>query len=718
MKKIIAIPVTLGLMVFCFGTGWTVAQTVGEKPIVRELFTAVSPDPLSAQQIQNELDPSLVRWRFVRVDLDRLTELESIVLNLFDDVTITAVREKVEHRSEGRYTWFGEVPGEEFNSVILTIENGDLVGGVRTDGKVYDVRPLGNGFHKVCQLDLSAFPRGSFSDVRLPDWDLGKTPEQWDSYNYRDDGETIDIMVVYTDDAARATSNINAEIQHAIDVANATYENSFISKRLRLVHTVEVNYVENGNPDADLDCITYNFAGCSLDGIHDLRDKHRADIVSFWVERMDGGTIGKAWVMHTISQGFEAAAFNVIQRRYAADPEFCLAHEVGHNMGAAHDTYVPNHAEGVFPYSHGYVWHWAGINCRPTIMAYYLYCTDNNYLDIQKIGYWSTPLITYQLFPSPAMPIGNADTADNARTLSETALHVANFRYGLRILRMAVTHVADNSIQYASWDGYSVNQWSFTGFSPIGGKSPEPPAMAEFMGRHYMAVKGASNNNIYLRFERNLGDWSSWETISGATTKSPALVAFNNRLYMSVKGAANNNIYLRSMDASWNWDSSWTLMTGQTPEAPALTVFNNRLYLFVRGAATESIYYRSMDTSGTWNSWSVVPSGTTLKSIGLSSFNNRLYVVVKGAANNYIYYRSMDSAESWSNWAVLSGQTTEAPSVTVITEYAGTKRLYVGVKGATNNNAYIRSMNLSGNWDSSWTMVPANTGKAPVLSVF
>jgi hypothetical protein len=159
MKKIIAIPVTLSLVVFCFGTGWAVAQTIpaGEEVAVRELFTAVSPEALSAQPIPDRPDREIVRSRFVRVNLDRLSELDSIALNFFDDVTITAVREKVEPRSEGRYTWFGEVPGKEFSSIILTIENGDLVGGVRIDGKLYHVRPMGDGLHIVRQLDPSAF---------------------------------------------------------------------------------------------------------------------------------------------------------------------------------------------------------------------------------------------------------------------------------------------------------------------------------------------------------------------------------------------------------------------------------------------------------------------------------------------------------------------------------------------------------------------------------
>ena len=110
--------------------------------------------------------------------------------------------------------------------------------------------------------------------------------------------------------------------------------------------------------------------------------------------------------------------------------------------------------------------------------------------------------------------------------------------------------------------------------------------MAVFMDREYMAAKGATTNNIYVKYQNSAGIWSPWEIISGSTGKSPALAAFNDKLYIAVRGAATSNIFLCSMDASENWGPSWTQIPGGTSEAPALTVFDNRLYLFVKGAAT------------------------------------------------------------------------------------------------------------------------------------
>jgi hypothetical protein len=305
-------------------------------------------------------------------------------------------------------------------------------------------------------------------------------------------------------------------------------------------------------------------------------------------------------------------------------------------------------------------------------------------------------------------------TPDTLYASTEGGLFKGLFKGGPPLLQIAVLNTGNNSINCGYWDA-----GNFSGLSPIGGASTEAPSITRFMDRQYMAVKGASTNNIYLRYQDSTGTWTPWEALSGSTSKSPAIAAFINRLYMVVKGGSNNNLYVRFMDASGTWDSSWTVISGQTTEAPALTVFNDRLYLFVKGAANNNIYYRSMDNFGIWGSWFMVPPGTTPKSIGLSVFNGRLYVFVKGTVNNFIYYRSMtsggwgDTPGDWGSWAALSGQTMEAPSVTVLDD-----RLFVAVKGLYTNNAFTRSMDLWGNWDTSWTMVPANTNKTPVLSPF
>ena len=81
--------------------------------------------------------------------------------------------------------------------------------------------------------------------------------------------------------------------------------------------------------------------------------------------------------------------------------------------------------------------------------------------------------------------------------------------------------------------------------------------------RLYMAVKGATTNNIYVRNSSTGtgGTWSGWTQMPGATTHAPALVNFNSRLYMFIKGGSSNKIYMASKNYLDTW-SAWTEISG------------------------------------------------------------------------------------------------------------------------------------------------------------
>ena len=391
-----------------------------EEGPVYELFSDMYlTDDLQVKQEQEKQDPTIVQIRYVQVNFDYLKEAESIVLNLFDHVYVTAVRERVEKRSKDRYSWFGQVAGVAPSHVSLVIENGNMAGNITIEGQIYQVRPVGDGVHSVREIDQSAFP------VEAPPVPVNLPLEEQDPQTLPpptlqfDDGSIIDVMVVYTDDVAAASPNILSEIQLAIDETNTSYANSGINQRLRLVHTVEVNYAETGDMSADLNCITSQDDGC-LDSVHTLRDSYDADMVSFWVEN-GGAYCGIAWLMTTVSGSFETHAFSVIDRQCATG-YYSFGHELGHNMGAHHDRYVTS-GQGAYPYSYGYVYtpdRWR------TIMAYNTQCADWGF-NCTRIQYWSNPDVNYNGVPT-GVPEGQFDSADNRRTLNNTAYTVANFR--------------------------------------------------------------------------------------------------------------------------------------------------------------------------------------------------------------------------------------------------------------------------------------------------
>lgn len=383
----------------------------------KELFTDASYDEdIYARLEKEKQDPAIVRGRCVRVKFDYLVGkdipygAEAIKLNLFYDVSHTVVKERVEKRSSGQYTWFGSIEDAEHSQVILVVENGSMAGNIRIEGNMYQIRKIGDGVHIICEIDQSAFPdEAPPIPVETPDAsDIGPPASQADGT------PVIDVMVVYTDDVAIASGNIAAEIQLAIDETNQSYANSGINQRLRLVHSQEVVYDETGDMFTDLNCITSPSDSC-LDQIHTWRDTFGADVVCLWVE--DGGSFcGLAWLMSTVSNSFESSAFSIVDRGCSTG-NFTFEHELGHNMGATHDR-INTSVQGAFPYSFGY--QDPGGNWR-TIMAYN--CPGG----CPRIPYWSSPDVTFGNVLT-GVPEGEPDAADNRKTLNNTALTIVKFR--------------------------------------------------------------------------------------------------------------------------------------------------------------------------------------------------------------------------------------------------------------------------------------------------
>ena len=87
-----------------------------------------------------------------------------------------------------------------------------------------------------------------------------------------------------------------------------------------------------------------------------------------------------------------------------------------------------------------------------------------------------------------------------------------------------------------------------------------------------MAVKGATVDNIYICYMKDLGTWSPWTQVPGETLYSPALTVFNNRLYIAVKGTTIDNIYICYMEDAATW-SPWTQVSRETSYSPTLAAF-------------------------------------------------------------------------------------------------------------------------------------------------
>jgi hypothetical protein len=230
-----------------------------------------------------------------------------------------------------------------------------------------------------------------------------------------DDGSVIDLLVVYTPNARSAiggTTAIQSEITVAVFNANNAYNNSGIGTQLNVVHMAETNYNESGSYSDHLYRVT-NQADGYMDEVHTLRDEYRADMVALIVN--DGQYCGLAWLMQNLSPAFQSSAFSVTSW-FCAAGNLTLAHEIGHNMGCAHDR--ANSSSGLFSYSFGYQ-HPAAL--FRTVMAYN--CPGG----CPRFQFFSNPDVTYQGQPT-GVPISEPNSAHNALTINQTAFTIANFR--------------------------------------------------------------------------------------------------------------------------------------------------------------------------------------------------------------------------------------------------------------------------------------------------
>ncbi len=134
----------------------------------RELFSAVT----DQRSTKAATDPTVLRARFVHINFGLLSiptkpseeqaaTINALRLNLFEDVTVNAVLDRIERRSQGSFTWFGHIQGTETSQVALVVEREVMVGNIRVPGAFYQVRYAGGGTHVIYQINAQAFPPDS-----------------------------------------------------------------------------------------------------------------------------------------------------------------------------------------------------------------------------------------------------------------------------------------------------------------------------------------------------------------------------------------------------------------------------------------------------------------------------------------------------------------------------------------------------------------------------
>lgn len=359
--------------------------------------------------------PGIIRARWVRPDFTALAQgqrSDKLGLNLFEDAVYLGVIDQIQGNPSGSLAYDGHLENIPGSSFILVFRQGILMGTVRSPGAFYRIT-YQDGEHLIQQLDESAFPPELEPIPARVSRDRNAQIQ-----GSADDGSQIDVLVVYTAAAREAAGSTQAAIETLIDTAvaetNAGYQNSGVSQRLNLVHSAEVDYNETG---FDWNTTLSQLRGTSddvMDEVHTLRNTFCADEVVLLVGNTE--SCGIAYVMQSLSTSFASNAFAMVSW-YCATGYYSFAHEMGHNMGSAHDRANAG-VTGVYNYSYGYQ---DPLQQFRTIMAY------DCPLGCPRLNYWSNPGISMY-----GRPMGVVYTdplaADNHMSLNNTAYTVSNFR--------------------------------------------------------------------------------------------------------------------------------------------------------------------------------------------------------------------------------------------------------------------------------------------------
>jgi hypothetical protein len=388
--------------------------------------------------------PDVLRSRVSGLEATELTG-ETLRLELFEDESIEAVRDRLVPTGSDGFTWIGRALGDEESSVVLSVFRGVLSASLRLASGQYRIRREGAGLHRIEEVAPSSEPP---ERQPLPAGRASRPPAAIDL----DDGTELDLLVIYTPRARRAAGGADAIaslVGLGLAETNLALEKSEVLTRLRLVELREVSFAEAGRVESDLEILREENDG-ALDEVHELRDAYGADVVQLVVEEGDG--CGIAYSMGRAGASFSEWAYAVVERS-CIDTTYAMTHELGHNLGCDHAP-EDSTTKGAFAYSFGYKDPLAGFR---TIMAYG---------PGRRVARFSNPRVLFGGVPA------GTEWQDNARSLNELRVTASRFRRSLPPPSVTSDLGATGTLQgttrfRVSSDGPRVREWRlFLGTSP------------------------------------------------------------------------------------------------------------------------------------------------------------------------------------------------------------------------------------------------------------
>ncbi len=429
----------VGGLLLCGAWSAAVSAQPASPPPARDLFVAAAglqqDDP--APRARGVRRRTLVRPRPGVLRDARGLVPERLSLTLRDDVRVVAARTRSDVIDAEATYWTGRIEGTPTGDASFVQRGPWLAGHVHIGGRTFVIQSQADGTHAVDEVDEADQPQcggglmpAGLAGRAVADQRVVAEPGPargeitWPAHGpasvasapsaaAAESSPVIDLLVVYTpaarDSAAGGAQGLRTDIDLAVAQLNTVLANSEVEGQARLLDAREVAYAESGSMRTDLDRLT-SPSDVFLDEVHMLRDQLGADLVVLITDRSNEGWAGYAWLLGDINEPFAPYGFSVVLR--SALWAYTLAHEVGHNLGLAHD---PDNAgsPGVFPDAYGF-------RDPPHFRDIMSYACPGTFCP--QIAHVSNPDVLHN-----GRPTGRAGVANGARalrqTLPVTALH-------------------------------------------------------------------------------------------------------------------------------------------------------------------------------------------------------------------------------------------------------------------------------------------------------